>query len=93
MVFREDDINDLLAIRAGNRPPAFDLTARQRYEDLNSQGKNYQTGALVAFGLAGAAALTATVLFLRDGQSETETTRLVPVVGPGQVGAATTFRF
>lgn len=60
----EDDLADLYVLRAGGSRLTYDGANRDRYDDLVERGERYQTLAWISFGAAGAAALTATYLFL-----------------------------
>ena len=74
----ESDIKDLYAGTGGN-PPAFDATTQLRYQQLLDEGHRFEVLAWTAFGLAGAAAIGATILFVSHGDAEA---RIVPVVTP-----------
>jgi hypothetical protein len=77
----ENDIRDLYAGFAG-QVPVFDAQTRQRYDDLVDEGRRYQHLSWTAFGLAGAAALGAAVLFTIGGQEPVHHARLTPVITP-----------
>jgi hypothetical protein len=69
----EKDLKDLTDIRVQGRPPEFTADNQDRYDDLIAQGERYETLSWVAFGAAGAAFATATVLFLTSrGDSSSE---------------------
>lgn len=91
----EDDIADLYVIRAGGRALAYDGATRDRYDDLVARGDRYQTLAWVSFGLAGAAALTATYLLVTapDESPSAPRTALRPMLGPGGAGVSAAWRW
>ncbi|HPH67339.1 MAG TPA: hypothetical protein PLF40_16400, partial [Kofleriaceae bacterium] len=94
----QDDLDDLLATRTGaGQPATFDSTTQTRYNDLISTGERYQTLSWVSFGLAGAAGIAATYLFLRhDGTSEssaTARTTITPSIGRNFASVSATLRF
>ena len=92
----EKDLQDLYDFRAGGQPPAFDGATRERYDELVKQGDRYQLYSWIAFGAAGAAAVTAAVLFALPSDERaapTSATRLVPAIGDGQVGVRAVGRF
>ena len=70
-------------------PPAFDAATRRRYNDLVDQGERYQTLSWIAFGVAAASAVGATVFFVRA-HGEVEVT---PVVTPAGGGVSASLRF
>lgn len=67
----ENDIRDLYTGFLG-RPPAFDPRTRDTYADLIDQGRRYERLAWASFGLAGAAAVSAAVLFVVGGKPSAE---------------------
>ncbi len=83
----EADISDLY-VGIGGKTPTFDPATAKRYSDLVDEGHRYEHLSWAAFGLAGATAITATILFAR-GADETL------IVAPSTTGAsvAATFRF
>ena len=93
----EKDIQDLYTpSTAGSRPPTFDGAAKTRYDELVADGDRFNTLAIVSFGVAGAAAVTAIVLFATDhgGESRDEhALRITPTVTPEGGGFAATFHF
>ncbi len=90
----EDDLRDLYVIRAGGRPLAYEGAGRDRYEDLVERGEQYRTLAWVSFGLAGAAALTSTVLFLTsDAESSPPRAAVAPLLDEHGAGIAASLRF
>ncbi len=99
----QDDLNDLLATRTpSGQPAAFDGTTRTRYEDLVSTGERYQTLSWVSFGVAGAAGIAATYLFLTSDSGQQERspgspavgkTLLTPTIGRNFASVSATLRF
>lgn len=90
----EDDLRDLYVIRAGGRPLAYEGAGRDRYEDLVERGEQYRTLAWVSFGLAGAAALTSTVLFLTsEAESSPPRAAVAPLLDEHGAGIAASLRF
>lgn len=89
----EKDLNDLFDIRVQGRPVEFTAETQQRYDDLVAQGKRYQKVSWVAFGAAGVAFATATLLFITSrGHDESPPPVTVDVTGDGAtVGGS--FRF
>lgn len=65
----ENDVRDLY-VGLNNTPPSFDATTRNRYNDFVNQGHNYEHLSWTSFGLAGAAAVTAALLFTLGGHDE-----------------------
>jgi tetratricopeptide (TPR) repeat protein len=89
----ENDIRDLYVGFAG-QPATFDAQTRSKYDDLIDQGHRYQHLSWGAFGLAGAAAAGAVVLFLVGGHDEAppaRRARVIPVVTGRGAGVAVTF--
>lgn len=66
---READIEFLIDFRAPiiNTPNRYEGEARGRYEELVDEAETLSKYAWITLGLAGAAALTATALFVLDG--------------------------
>jgi hypothetical protein len=91
----EKDIEDLYATTGSTRPPAFDQAAQTRYNELVADGNRFNTLAEVSFGVAGAAAVTAIILFATDhgGEKPEHALLITPTVTPGGGGFAATFRF
>jgi len=89
----EKDLNDLFDIRVTGRPVEFTAETQQRYDDLIAQGKRYQKVSWVAFGAAGVAFATATVLFLTSHNgAESPPPVSIVVTGDGAtVGGGFTF--
>ena len=81
----EKDLRDLTDIRVMGRPPEFTADNQVRYDDLVKQGERYETLSWVAFGAAGAAFATATVLFLtsRSDDSPEQPPVSIQVTGNG----------
>jgi hypothetical protein len=87
----ESDVRDLYAGLAG-QTPTFDGATRKRYDDLVAQGERYQHLSWAAFGLAGAAAVGVTVLFLVGRDDEpAHPPPVTPVVGPRSAGVSVRF--
>jgi len=87
----ENDVRDLYVGFAG-QPPVFDAKTRQSYDELVSQGERYQHLSWASFGLAGAAAVGAAVLFVIGGRDEAaQPARIAPIVTPNSAGVAVTF--
>ncbi len=95
---RADDVENLLTFREVDGQPArYDGTTRERYEDLVDEGERFETYAAVAFGLAGAAAVSATVFFLLDSSHESGEVApqrtVTPTVSNRSVGLSTRWQF
>jgi hypothetical protein len=87
----ENDVRDLYVGFAG-QPAAFDARTMQSYDDLVSQGQRYQHLSWASFGLAGAAAAGAAVLFVIGGRDEAAPpARIAPIVTPTSAGVTVTF--
>lgn len=87
----ENDIRDLYAGFAG-RTPAFDAQTDQRYRELIDNGRRFQHLSWAAFGLAGAAAAGAAVLFVVGERDEpARPARVTPVITPKSAGVAIGF--
>ncbi len=87
----ENDVRDLYVGFAG-QPPTFDAQTKKRYDDLVDQGRRYQHLSWASFGLAGAAAAGAAVLFVLGGRHETtQQSRITPVVTTTSAGVAVRF--
>ncbi|HUH05811.1 MAG TPA: hypothetical protein VML75_27670 [Kofleriaceae bacterium] len=67
---RQEDIENLISFRDQNmQPQQFEGTIQQKYDDLVEEGEQLDKLSKVAFGLAGAAAISATVFFVLDAKS------------------------
>jgi hypothetical protein len=87
----ENDVRDLYVGFAG-QPATFDTRTRQRYDDLVDEGHRYQHLSWASFGLAGATAAGAAVLFLLGHRDEApQHARITPVVTTSSAGLAVTF--
>ena len=86
----ENDVRDLYAGFAG-QPPAFDAATRKRYDELVDQGRSYQHLSWTAFGLGGAAAVGAALLFTLGGEEPAGHARVTPVISPSSAGVAVQF--
>lgn len=86
----ENDVRDLYVGFAG-QPATFDPQTQRKYNDLVDQGRRYQHLSWAAFGLAGATAVGAAVLFVLGGQHESAHARVTPVVAPDRAGVAVAF--
>ncbi len=89
---RESDIEFLIDFRAPiiNAPNRYEGQASGRYEDLIDEAETLSRAAWITLGLASAAALTATALFVLDGGAGAEDapgarSQLAPAVTPGTV--------
>ena len=97
----QDDLDDLLATRTpAGQPPVFDGTTRIRYNDLITTGERYQTLSWISFGVAGAAGIAATYLFLTsDGGTQERAPAKVgkalitPTIGRNFASVSATLRF
>lgn len=99
----QDDLTDLLATRTpSGQPPAFDGTTRSRYNDLITTGERYQTLSWISFGVAGAAGIAATYLFLTSdsgnperapGSASVGKTLITPTIGRNFASVSATLRF
>jgi hypothetical protein len=90
------DIDDLVATRsASGQPPTFDGTTKSRYDDLIKTGDRSERLSWGAFGLAGAAAATATYLFVtsKDHTESAPTAQVTPVFGRDYASVQATVRF
>lgn len=85
----EKDIEDLY-VGFGGYPPVWNERTRQTYDDLVAEGHRYQVLSWTAFGLAGATAITAGILFWRN-RDEAAPTRVAPIVTPRGAGVSVTF--
>jgi hypothetical protein len=103
---RQEDIDNLIDFRDQDMmPQAFEGTIQEKYDDLVDEGKQLDMLSKVAFGLAGAAAISATVFFVLDAGSSgssdegvvsrnTGGGHLTPVVGArGELGASMGWEF
>ena len=89
----EQDLRDLY-VSSGNNPPTYDARTAQRYHDLIDEGKRYQYLSWASFGIAGACAIGATVLFVRShGDHDEKRVSVTPVVSPHHTGVSATIRF
>lgn len=85
----ENDVRDLYVGFAG-QPATFDGQTRKRYDDLVDQGHRYEHLSWASFGLAGAAAVGAAVLFVIGGREEAAPA-VTPVVTRTGAGVAVRF--
>ncbi len=90
----ENDVADLY-IGLGDRPPVFDARTQSTYEALLADGRRYEVLSWTSFGLAGAAAIGAAIVFLHDSDAEhtDRSVRVTPTVGRDGGGVAATVRF
>lgn len=87
----ENDVRDLYVGFAG-QPATFDGQTQKRYNDLIDEGRRYQHLSWAAFGLAGAAAVGAVILFVIGGHDESaQHARVTPLVTTRSAGVAVTF--
>lgn len=88
----ENDLKDLY-ISANGQPPTYDTATAKRYNDLLDQGHTYEHLSWVSFGVAGACAIGATILFLRDSDSHGERVTVAPIATPREAGVSALVRF
>ncbi len=86
----EGDVNDLYVGFAG-QPPTFDARTQKQYEDLIAEGNRYEKLSWVTFGLAGASAIGAAILFYRH--SGESTVSVAPAVTPTSGSVSATVRW
>jgi hypothetical protein len=86
----EQDLRDLYAGVGGN-PVVYDAATARRYQDLLDQGHRYEHLSWAGFGVAGACAVGAAILFLRGG--EDERVSFAPIVSPHESGLTARLRF
>jgi hypothetical protein len=87
----ENDVRDLYVGFAG-QPATFDAETRKRYDNLLDQGHRFQHLSWASFGLAGAAATGAVILFVLGRREETAPhARVTPVITPRGAGVAIGF--
>ena len=86
----ESDITDLYVGFTG-MPSSFDAKTQGTYDDLVAEGRRYEKLSWLSFGLAGATAIGAIVLF-KTGNDETAV-RVTPTVAPGGGGVRATLRW
>jgi len=94
---RQDDLEDLLALPSDGVRVPFEGVTREQYEDFVDDGERLETMAYIAWGVAGAAATTAIILFIVDsGDDDTAeaSATVVPSAGPnGSVGVSASWEF
>lgn len=78
----ENDIRDLY-VGLNDLPPSFDPRTQETYEALVAEGERYDTLAWVSFGLAGASAIAAGVLFWRGGDEQVQIAPTANATGAG----------
>ena len=88
----ENDVSDLY-VGLGGQPPVFDAKTKQTYQDYVDEGNRDQTLSWVSFGLAGATAITAAILFYRHHNAEHSEVSVAPAVSPTGGGFAASVRF
>ena len=87
----ENDLRDLYVGFAG-QPVTFDAQTKAKYDDLVDQGRRYQHLSWASFGIAGATAAGAAVLFLLGGQGEAAAhARITPIITTTSTGVAVRF--
>jgi hypothetical protein len=87
----ENDVRDLY-IGIGGQAPPFDAQTRKKYDDLIDQGHRYQHLSWASFGVAGAAAVGAAVLFALGRRDESAAhARMTPIVTSHSAGVAVSF--
>ncbi len=87
----ENDINDLYVGLSGN-PPVFDRETKRLYEEMIAEGERYERLSWVSFGLAGATAGVAAILFWRESKREQPVT-VTPTVSKDSAGVRAVFSF
>ncbi len=86
----ESDVDDLY-VGFGGQPPAFDARTKKQYEELISEGNRYEKLSWVTFGLAGATAVGAAILFYRS--SGESSLHIAPAVTPTSGSVSATIRW
>jgi hypothetical protein len=86
----ENDVNDLYEGFTG-QPPAFDARTQQTYNDLVDEGNRYEKLSWISFGLAGATAIGAAVLFYRH--SNESSVQVAPTASATSGGVSATVRW
>jgi hypothetical protein len=87
----ENDVRDLYVGFAG-QPVTFNDETRKNYDDLVDQGRRFQHLSWASFGLAGAAAAGAAVLFVIGGRDEAaQHARVTPIITPSGAGVSVGF--
>ncbi|MGE0548069.1 MAG: hypothetical protein AB7O24_06690 [Kofleriaceae bacterium] len=85
----EKDIQDLY-VGFGGYPPVWSERTKQTYDELVDEGRRYERLSWISFGLAGATAITAGILFWRN-RDEVEPARVAPIVTPRGAGVSVRF--
>src|SRR5439155_25196592 len=80
----EQDLKDLY-VGLDGVPPTYDAKTAQRYQDLIDEGHRYQYLSWASFGIAGACALGATILFARA-HGEVGSVAVRPIAAPHEAG-------
>lgn len=94
----ENDVRDLY-VGLGGQPTTFDAETRARYRDLVDEGRRYERLSWTAFGVAGAAAIGAAVLFVVGRRSDEaparaalrRAPRIVPIATARTAGVSVAF--
>ncbi len=89
----ENDVRDLYAGFAG-RTPSYDAATQKRYRELVDEGRRYERLSWTAFGLAGATAIGAALLFViggSGGDADAAPARVAPVVTARSAGVTIEF--
>jgi hypothetical protein len=87
----ENDVRDLY-VGFGGQPATFSDETRKKYDDLVDQGHRFQHLSWASFGLAGAAAVGAAVLFVIGGRDESaQHARVTPIITPSGAGVSVGF--
>lgn len=84
----EQDLRDLYFGTHG-MPPTFDDKTRERYDELQAEGRRYQALAWASFGVAAGCAIGATIFFWRA--SREDDVVVTPVVTPTSAGVSVRF--
>jgi hypothetical protein len=87
----ENDINDLYVGLSGI-PPVFDRQTKALYDDMVAEGERYEKLSWISFGLAGATAGVAAILFWRESRREKPVT-VTPTVTKDGAGVRAVFSF
>jgi hypothetical protein len=85
----EKDIDDLY-IGLNDQSPTYDERVARTYKALIAEGERYETLSLVSFGLAGASAVAAGILFWRAPDNEL---RIAPTASANSAGVTLGGRF
>jgi len=93
---KEEDVNSLSDFRDPNDlPAAYDGVVKSRYESLVKSGQRDNTLSVIAFGAAGAAAITAAVLLVLDSKNHhgESASAITVIAAPHEGGLAASLHF